>query len=130
MYFCQKKSFTMSRLKYSNKFKARVALDAIREQKTLSELSREYEVSVNQISLWKQEAIRNMELSFAGSKSRKEEAYKDERIKKLQSKVGELTMERDFLDNLGCVRHSPQASLGLCSHWHEISQKPARACPA
>ena len=86
----------MSRLKYSNKFKARVALEAIREQKTLSELSREYEVSVNQISLWKQEAIRNMELSFGGSKLQKEESDKDERIKKLQSKVGELTMERDF----------------------------------
>ena len=36
MYFCQKKSFTMSRLKYSNKFKARVALEAIGEQKKLS----------------------------------------------------------------------------------------------
>ena len=96
MYFCDKRSINMSRLKYSNKFKARVALEAIREQKTLSELSREYEVSVNQISLWKQEAIRNMELSFGCGKLRKEEAEKDERIKKLQSKVGELTMERDF----------------------------------
>ena len=75
-----------------------MALDAIREQKTLSELSREYEVSVNQISLWKQEAICNMELSFGGSKLHKEESDKDERIKKLQSKVGELTMERDFLN--------------------------------
>ena len=83
-------------MKYSNKFKARVALGAIREQKTLAELSREYEVSVNQISLWKQEAIWNMELSFGGTGSRKEKAYKDERIKKIQSKVGELTMERDF----------------------------------
>ena len=86
----------MSRLKYSSKFKARVALEAIREQKTLSELSREYEVSVYQISLWKREAIRNMELSFGGGKLRKEEAEKDERIKKFQSRVGELTMERYF----------------------------------
>ena len=96
MYFCDKQSVNMSRLKYSNKFKTRVALEATREQKTFRELSREYEVSVNQISLWKLEAICNMELSFGGGKLRKEEAEKDERIKKLQSKVGELTMERDF----------------------------------
>ena len=96
MYSCQKKSFIMSRIKYSNKFKARMALETISEQKKLAELSREYEVSVNQISLWKQEAIRNMELSFGGTRSRKEGAYKDEHIEKLQSKVGELTMERDF----------------------------------
>ena len=57
-----------------------VALAAIREQKTLAELSKEFEVSPNQISQWKQEAIR-----------------------KLCEKVGELTIERDFFED-ACKR--------------------------
>ena len=40
-------------------------------------------MSVNQISPYKQEAIRNTELSFSGMRSRKKEFYKDERIKKV-----------------------------------------------
>ena len=90
-----------------------MALETISEQKKLAELSREYEVSVNQISLWKQEAIRNMELSFGGTRSRKEGAYKDEHIEKLQSKVGELTMERDFFRGSlqECVPHKERQQL-------------------
>lgn len=57
---------TTQRRKFTNKFKAMVALAAIREQKTLAELSKEFEVSPNQISQWKQEAIRNMEKAFGG----------------------------------------------------------------
>ena len=71
---------TTKRRKYTNKFKAMVALAAIREQKTLAELSKEFEVSPNQISQWKQEAIR-----------------------KLREKVGELTIERDFFED-ACKR--------------------------
>ena len=88
----------MPRRKYSAKFKSRVALEAIREQKTLAELSKEYEVSVNQISLWKQETIRNMDMLFGGGRSRREIREKDSQIKDLRTKVGELTMERDFFE--------------------------------
>ena len=107
---------------YSAKFKSRVALEAIREQKTLAELaaptqlplgnmkvnfhctrlhaklSKEYEVSVNQISLWKQEAIKNMDMLFGGDRSWREIKEKDSQIKDLRTKVGELTMERDFFE--------------------------------
>ncbi len=66
---------------------------AIREQKTLAELSKEFEVSPNQISQWKQEAIRNMEKAFGGKGDEKSED--DEKsIRKLREKVGELTIER------------------------------------
>ena len=112
----------MARRKYSAKFKSRVALEAIREQKTLAELaaptqlplgnmkvnfhctrlhaelSKEYEVSVNQISLWKQEAIKNMDMLFDGDRSRREIKEMSTQIKDLRTKVGELTMERDYLD--------------------------------
>ena len=108
--------------KYSAKFKSREALEAIREQKTLAELatptqlplgimkvnlhctrllaelSKEYEVSVNQISLWKQEAIKNMDMLFGGDRSRREIKEMSTQIKDLRTKVGELTMERDFFE--------------------------------
>ena len=89
---------TTKRRKFTNKFKAMVALAAIREQKTLAELSKEFEVSPNQISQWKQEAIRNMEKAF-GEKSEEDEKS----IRKLREKVGELTIERDFFED-ACKR--------------------------
>ena len=70
---------------------------AIKEQKTLPELSKEFEVSPNQISLWKQEAIRNMEKAF-GSDWDKADGEVEKSIMKLGEKVGELTIERDFLN--------------------------------
>ena len=87
----------MPEKKYSAEFKSRVALEAIREQKTLAELSKEYDVSVDLISLWKQEAIRNMDMLFDDDGSRREIKKMDAQIKALQARAGELTMERDFL---------------------------------
>ena len=101
----------MARRKYSAKFKSHVALEAIREQKTLAELSKEYEVSVNQISLWKQEAIKNMEALFGGERSRREVKEMGVQIRDLQAKVGELTMERDFFAQ-ACKRVSRKKSSG------------------
>ena len=93
---------TTKRRKFTNKFKAMVALAAIREQKTLAELSKEFEVSPNQISQWKQEAIRNMEKAFV--EKGKEKSEEDEKsIRKLREKVGELTIERDFFED-ACKR--------------------------
>ena len=93
---------TTKRRKFTNKFKAMVALAAIREQKTLTELSKEFEVSPNQISQWKQEAIRNMEKAF-GEKGKAKSAEDEKSIRKLREKVGELTIERDFLED-ACKR--------------------------
>ena len=89
----------MPKRKYSVGFKSRVALEAIKGQKRLAELSKEYGVSVNQISLWKQEAIRNIDLLFGGDRSRRGGVKeKDSQIRDLRAKVGELTMERDFFE--------------------------------
>ena len=86
---------TTKRRKFTNKFKAMVALAAIREQKTLAELSKEIKVSPNQISQWKQEAIRNMEKAF-GEKGKEKTEEDEKSIRKMREKVGELTIERDF----------------------------------
>ena len=73
-----------------------------REHKIQAKLSKEFEISPNQISQWKQEAIRNMEKAF-GEKG-KEKSEEDERsIRILWEKVGELTIERDFFED-ACKR--------------------------
>lgn len=81
---------------YSASFKARVALEALKEHKTLAGLSREFEVSVNQISKWKQDAQKSMSELFADSRARRESASRQVRISQLERRVGELTMEWDF----------------------------------
>ena len=84
------------RTRYSADFKARVALDAIREELTLAELSKKHGVHPTMISGWKRAAIKNMAAAFdknAGSVARDNEAE----IDKLHSKIGQLVVERDFL---------------------------------
>ncbi len=84
------------RKNHSAEFKAKVALDAIREEITLAELSKKYGVHANQISTWKRAAIKNMASTFSkrgGDPGPANEAEMD----KLHSKIGQLVVERDFL---------------------------------
>ena len=86
------------RKNHSPEFKAKVALDAIREEMTLSELSKKYGVHSNQISAWKRAAIDNMSSSFE-RRGRASDAPSAADIEKLHSKIGQLVVERDFLSD-------------------------------
>ncbi len=86
------------RKSYSADFKAKVALEAIREELTLAELSKKYGVHPNMISGWKRSAIENMASGFERGKSDDARASEAE-IEKLHSKIGQLVVERDFLVN-------------------------------
>jgi len=77
-------------------FKARVALDAIREEMTLAELSKKYGVHPTQIGTWKRAAIENMATAFIRKFSASEHVSSAD-IDKLHSKIGQLVVERDFL---------------------------------
>jgi transposase len=85
------------RRNHSPAFKAKVALAAAKEEKTLAELAHQYELHVNQISTWKQELLEGMSRLFEkeGEVKREQEAE----VKELYAKIGELTMERDFLSS-------------------------------
>ena len=82
--------------KYSTTFKTKVALSAIREEGTLSELSARYGVNANMISKWKKQALENMSNEFSGKQERVE-TLNEYQIKQLHAKIGELTVEKDFL---------------------------------
>ena len=83
------------RKKHEAGFKAKVALEAIRGEKTMSELSSEYGVHANQISTWKQELLRRAGEIF--SKPGRINNEPEEKTDKLYKSIGELKVENDWL---------------------------------
>lgn len=84
-----------SRRNHTPSFKAKVALSAVREEKTLVELAQEFDVHPNQIQDWKRRLKKSAECLFENGSGKSRDAEAD--IKQLHAKIGQLTMERDFL---------------------------------
>lgn len=86
----------IKRQRYSAEFKSKVALAALREEGTVSELSSRFGVHPTLIGNWKRQAREGMAGIFSG-KSVSKERSGESRIKELHAKIGQLTVERDFL---------------------------------
>jgi transposase len=84
------------RKQYPPELKAKVALEALREEATMTELAARYDVHPNLIANWKRKAREQVLSGFAGKQER-DEASREAEIKELRAKVGELVIERDFL---------------------------------
>lgn len=84
-----------TRRKFDPEFKARVALEAIKNQYTLAELSKKFDVSGVMISKWKSEFLENMGSVFEKGSSGKKDVGPD--VDQLYSQIGQLTVENDFL---------------------------------
>ena len=75
-------------------FKAKVALAAIKGDKTLAELAEHFEVHPNQISEWKQQLLERASEVFGGTKPMSDAPD----LKVLHAKIGQLALENDFLE--------------------------------
>ncbi len=86
-----------TRRKFSSAFKAKVAIEALKERKTLAEISSQYEIHPNQIQKWKQEFVSRSTEIFETTAPAKDF---DEERKKLYAKIGELEMEKEWLKKI------------------------------
>jgi transposase-like protein len=85
------------RKRHTPEFKAKVALEAIREQKTAGQIASEYEVHPTQVSQWKKDAIQHLAAAFQTG-SPKGDVKKDEILQdRLYSQIGQLKVELDWL---------------------------------
>ena len=83
------------RRKFTDRFKAQVALDALRGDRTIQEIAAKHQVHPNQVSQWKRQAVEGMADVFA--RGGKAEGPTQAEVKELHAKIGRLAVENDFL---------------------------------
>ena len=86
----------VTRRRYTGDFKAKVALEAIRGELTLAELSAKHGIHQTMIAAWKKQAIEGMAATFSG-KAEAAQAMSEAELERLHAKIGQLVIEKDFL---------------------------------
>jgi len=85
------------RKKYSAEFKAKIALEAIREEKTINEIASHYGIHPQMVRAWKREFLKNASKVF---EDQQETQRLKKELEKAYRKIGELELERDFLSDV------------------------------
>lgn len=87
--------------KFDNKFKAKVALEAIKGEKTVAELASEYDVLPRSIVGWKKEFLANMDIIFAKDKAfgdlKEQLKEKDKEKDQLYKQIGKLSTQNEWM---------------------------------
>ena len=86
----------MKRNRYTKDYKAKVALEAVKGQKTVNELASEFGVHVSQINNWKKQLLESLPAVFNGREAQQEARHEEEK-EKLYQQIGKLKVEVDWL---------------------------------
>ena len=84
------------RRRFTAEFKARVALEALRGDRTIQEIAAKHKVHPNQVSTWKRQAVDGLGEVFSNGVDRARRDHESD-VRDLHAKIGEPTVERDFL---------------------------------
>jgi len=87
---------TKARRKIDAALKAKIALEALREQATVNDLAQRYQVHPNQVYAWKKQLLNNAARAFDAKIGQDADAMTAREIEKLHAKIGQLTVENDF----------------------------------
>ncbi len=85
-----------TRRRFSSDFKAKIALEALRGDRTIHEIASRHKVHPNQVSMWKRQAMDGLGAVFSNGAERAGRDHEAE-LHDLHAKIGQLTVERDFL---------------------------------
>jgi transposase len=87
---------TKTRRKIDAALKAKIALEALREQATVADLAQRYQVQPNQVYAWKKQLQEHAARAFDPRVGQEAEAQAEREIERLHAKIGQLTVENDF----------------------------------
>jgi transposase len=92
-----------TRRRFTGEFKARVALDALRGDKTVQEIAARHKVHPNQVSTWKRQAVDGLSEVFSNGADHERQDRETE-VRDLHAKIGQLTVERDLYEGFEVKR--------------------------
>jgi transposase-like protein len=85
------------RKSYTAEFKARVALEAVKEESTISQIASKYELHPNQVTTWKKNFLENLSQLFVDKRTKKAKKQAEVKEERLYKTIGKLQVENEFL---------------------------------